>query len=236
VRGVLLVLCACGRIGFGPIGAGDAAGNAGDGARDSDGASAAGFTIDGQYFAMTSGSTIAAVPTGSASAGEFIFVIIAQQGGTVPVTGIGDNQDTFQLAVSSTDASCPSAIEIWYAQAKGGAGAFTGVTMAANANAMVWIIWLGGATTVAGTAKLDSQGSTTVPMSSSRPAPNVPAAYFAAVQSCGNLLGIGGPPFTAEAPHSGGDAAYYLSAGTSAAQAAWASSNATYTSSIIEVH
>jgi hypothetical protein len=237
LRGLLLLLCACGRIGFQLTGAtGDATNND---AVQLDGTSGAGFTILGPVIGGASNNTSVAIPIGTFPAGDFIVVTITQPGATVAEMYVSDNGtaiSNYTFGARSTDTACPAAIDIWYAAASPSRGSILTIGMSAATTVTVWVVVVRGASAVAATAQLNSQASSTTPQSAARPTPNVPAAYLAAVQSCGNLLGITGPPFTAFSPQGGADVAYDLSPGTSGAQADWASSKATYTSNIIELH
>jgi hypothetical protein len=231
---LLVILCACGRIGFGTVGDG---GSGGDGVTTSDAhadaASGAGFTLLGPFVNSQQMATSIVVGIPTLPAGDTIVLVVNQSGGTVAVSTAGGGA---QLAGRSTDTACPGAIEIWYAMLTAQSANAIGVQMAAPANVVLTVVAIEGATQYSASAQLNSQAKTIAPVSAARLPPNVPAAYIASVQSCGNVQGITGPPFTAFAPQGSTDVAYYLSPGTSGAQAAWVSSNATYTSNVIELH
>ena len=197
---------------------------------------ASGFTI--VFVTPVAVTSKAAVtgPLGQQPAGRFVIVAVTRSLTVPAVTAIDDGGDTYVSATTSTDAACPGATDLWYTQANGTGGASTTVSFASVTNAEVTFIGIDGATSFIGAASLDSQASATTPSSPVRNAPGVPAAYVAAVQSCGNLQGPSGPPFTAYAPVAGGDVSSYLSPGTASARADWVSSKATYTSSILELH
>lgn len=229
MRAVLavIVIAACGRIGFDPHAA------ATDAQADVATADATNAVLVQETSTMNSGSGAALVITPT-QAGDLVVVTVTQEtSAATTVTGVSDGTDTFVSAgLRSVDNGCNNTAEIWYATNVQPGQTAINVFMSASSTIEVWVLELAGVTAYAGGALVNDQAASGMILAAPGIALAGPGVVVSVEATCSGATAIApDSSFTGLAAPSGEDTAYLISGAAGTYGAVWTYSGGTWNAS-----